>query len=127
MRKIVLLGTMVIGVAFLSASPISVNWSAAQKTLTVSEDRAVAAVGKPLSAGSVAGVHRRQERVGTKLLPRSELKERTSDRCTVRATGSQRWPNLQHEAADRRVIAQRIYDALCDCYPDKYIALNSAK
>jgi hypothetical protein len=61
-NKIVLLGTMVIGVAFLSASPISVNWSAAQKTFTVSEDKAVAAVGKPLSAGSVAGVHRRQER-----------------------------------------------------------------
>ena len=62
MRKIVLLGTMVIGTAFLSAFPISVNWSAAQKTFTVSQDKAVAAVGKPLSAGSVAGVHRRQER-----------------------------------------------------------------
>ena len=48
--------------AFLSASPISLNWSAAQKTFTVSQDKAVAAVGKPLSAGSVAGVHRRQER-----------------------------------------------------------------
>ena len=62
MRKVVLLGTMVIGTAFLSAFPISVNWSAAQKTFTVSQDKAVAAVGKPLSAGSVAGVHRRQER-----------------------------------------------------------------
>ena len=62
MRKMILLGTMVIGTAFLSASPISVNWSVAQKTFTVSQDKAVAAVGKPLSAGSVAGVHRRQER-----------------------------------------------------------------
>jgi hypothetical protein len=62
MRKTVLLGSMVIGAAFLSASPISVNWSAAQKIFIVSRDNAVAAVGKPLSAGSVAGVHRRQER-----------------------------------------------------------------
>ena len=62
MRKIVLLGAMVISAAFFSASPISVNWSAAQKTFTLFQDKAVAAVGKPLSAGSVAGVHRRQER-----------------------------------------------------------------
>jgi hypothetical protein len=70
MRKIILLGTMVIGVAFLSASPISVNWSAAKKTFTVSEDKAVAAVGKPVSAGSVAGVHRRQERRHQTTLPK---------------------------------------------------------
>jgi hypothetical protein len=62
MRKIVLLGTMVIGTAFLSASPLSINWSATHKSFTLSKDKAVAAVGKPLSAGSVAGVHRRQER-----------------------------------------------------------------
>jgi hypothetical protein len=62
MRKIVLLGTMVIGTAFLSASPLSINWSTTQKSFTLSQDKAVAAVGKPLSAGSVAGVHRRQER-----------------------------------------------------------------
>jgi hypothetical protein len=30
---------------------------------------------------------------------------------------------LAARSADRRVIAKRIYDALCDCYPDKYIAL----
>ena len=30
---------------------------------------------------------------------------------------------LAARSADRRVIAKRIYDALCDCYLDKYIAL----
>jgi hypothetical protein len=30
---------------------------------------------------------------------------------------------LAERSADRRVIAKRIYDALCGCYPDKYIAL----
>ena len=64
MRKIVLIGAMVIGAAALSASPVSINWSATQKSLTLSQDKAAAAVGKPLSAGSVAGVHRRQERRG---------------------------------------------------------------
>ena len=64
MRKIVLIGAMVIGAAALSASPVSVNWSATQKSFTLSQDKAAAAVGKPLSAGSVAGVHRRQERRG---------------------------------------------------------------
>jgi hypothetical protein len=64
MRKIALIGAMVVGAAVLSASPISVNWSSTQKSVTLSEDGASAAVGKPLSAGSVAGVHRRQERRG---------------------------------------------------------------
>ena len=38
--------------------------NAESKSLTLSQDKAAAAVGKPLSAGSVAGVHRRQERRG---------------------------------------------------------------
>ena len=62
MRKVGLIGAMVVGAAVLSASPISVNWSATQSSPTLSQNKALAAVGKPLSAGSVAGVHRRQER-----------------------------------------------------------------
>jgi hypothetical protein len=62
MRKIALTGTIIVCCAAFSASPLSINWSATQKSFTLSQDKAVAAVGKPLSAGSVAGVHRRQER-----------------------------------------------------------------
>ena len=62
MRKIALTGAIIVSCAAFSASPLSINWSATQKTFTLSQDKAVAAVGKPLSAGSVAGVHRRQER-----------------------------------------------------------------
>ncbi len=47
-----------------SASPLSVSLSTIEKGFTLSQDKAAAAVGKPLSAGSVAGVHRRQERRG---------------------------------------------------------------
>ena len=64
MRKFGLIGAVVVGAAVLSASPISVNWSATQSSPTLSQNKALAAVGKPLSAGSVAGVHRRQERCG---------------------------------------------------------------
>ena len=62
MRKIALTGAMIVVSAVLSASPLSINWSATQKYFTLSQDKAAAAVGKPLSAGSVAGVHRRHER-----------------------------------------------------------------
>jgi hypothetical protein len=62
MRKITFTGAIIVGCAVLCASPVSINWSATQKNFTLSQDNAVAAVGKPLSAGSVAGVHRRQER-----------------------------------------------------------------
>jgi hypothetical protein len=51
MRKVGLIGAVVVGAAVLSAPPISVNLSATQ-----SQNKALAAVGKPLSAGSVAGV-----------------------------------------------------------------------
>jgi hypothetical protein len=64
MRKFGLIGAVVVGAAVLSASPISMNWSATQSSPTLSQNKALAAVGKPLSAGSVAGVHRRQERRG---------------------------------------------------------------
>jgi hypothetical protein len=61
MRKIILVGTTVIGAAVISASPISVQWSR-EKSLVVSQDKANAEVGRPLTPGSVAGVGRRHER-----------------------------------------------------------------
>jgi hypothetical protein len=61
----VLIGAMVIGAAVLSASPLSVSWSPTQN-LTLSQDKALAKVGNPLSAGSVAGVNRRQQRRGNR-------------------------------------------------------------
>jgi hypothetical protein len=62
MRKIALTGAIIVSSAVFSVSPLSINWSTTQKSFTFSQDKAAAAVGKPLSAGSVAGVHRRQER-----------------------------------------------------------------
>jgi len=61
MRKLVLIGATAIGAAVLSASPISVDWSA-NKGLSVSPDKANAEVGRPLTPGSVAGVNRRHDR-----------------------------------------------------------------
>ncbi len=61
MRKFALIGATVIGAALLSASPIAIDWSA-NKGLSVSQDRANAVVGNPVTPGSVAGVHRRHER-----------------------------------------------------------------
>lgn len=50
-----------LGAALLSAAPISLRWSP-QRAPSLSLDRADARVGQPLSAGSVAGVHRRVDR-----------------------------------------------------------------
>jgi len=61
MRKFILIGATVIGAAMLSASPISVDWSA-NRGLSVSQDKANAEVGRPLTPGSVAGVNRRHDR-----------------------------------------------------------------
>src|ERR1700722_577056 len=61
MRKLLLIGATVIGAALLSISPISVNWSA-NNSVSVSQDRAFAEVGRPLTPGSVAGVNRRHDR-----------------------------------------------------------------
>jgi len=61
MHKLVLIGATVMGAVVLSAVPISVHWTA-EKTLSVSLDKAKAVVGRPLTPGSVAGVHRRHSR-----------------------------------------------------------------
>src|ERR1700722_16106288 len=61
MKKFSVVGaTLVVG-AMLSAAPMSVHLSPA-KTLSVSLDRADARIGRPLTPGSVAGVHRRVHR-----------------------------------------------------------------
>jgi hypothetical protein len=61
MRRLALFGATIIGAAVLSAFPISVKWSA-EKSPSVSLDRAYAVVGRPATPGSVAGVHRRHSR-----------------------------------------------------------------
>ena len=61
MRKSVMIGATIIAAAVLSASPISVKWSA-EKNLSVSQDKAFAIVGRPATPGSVAGAARRHER-----------------------------------------------------------------
>src|SRR6516225_4123428 len=64
MRKWLMIGVTVIGAVVISASPISIKWSA--ENLSVSQDKVRSEVGKPLSAGSVAGGHRRHERRDTR-------------------------------------------------------------
>ena len=61
MRKLALIGATVVGAVLLSASPVSVKWSA-EKNLYLSQDKALAVVGRPATPGSVASAHRRHER-----------------------------------------------------------------
>ena len=61
MRRFIVIGATAIGAAIVSASPISINWPAG-KAVSVVQDKANAEVGRPLTAGSVAGVNRRQDR-----------------------------------------------------------------
>jgi hypothetical protein len=61
MRKLALIGASILGAVVLSASPMSIHWSA-ERSLSVSADQAFAEVGRPGTPGSVAGVHRRVER-----------------------------------------------------------------
>ena len=56
MKKLSMLG-IIVGAALLSAAPFSLQWS--QKNVALSLDSADARVGRPLTATSVAGVHRR--------------------------------------------------------------------
>ncbi len=60
MRKIALIGATVLGAAILSASPISVK--STDGSLSLSQEKAAAEVGRPATPGSVAGVHRRVDR-----------------------------------------------------------------
>jgi hypothetical protein len=60
MRKLIAVGATIVIAAMVSASPVSVQWSA--KGLSLSQGEAFAVVGRPLTPGSVAGVNRRHDR-----------------------------------------------------------------
>jgi hypothetical protein len=59
MKRPTMLG-IIVGAALLTATPFSLQWS--QKNVVLSLDSADARVGRPLTATSVAGVHRRATR-----------------------------------------------------------------
>jgi hypothetical protein len=59
MKKVSML-VIIVGAAFLSAAPFSLQFS--QNNVVVSVDSADARVGRPLTPGSVAGVNRRVHR-----------------------------------------------------------------
>ncbi len=61
MKKMSIIAATVIGAAMLSVAPISLHQSQ-DKSLSMSVDSAQAVIGRPLTPGSVAGVHRRHER-----------------------------------------------------------------
>jgi len=61
MKKLSMLA-IIVGAALLTATPLSLQWS--QKNVALSLDSADARVGRPLTATSVAGVHRRAYRHG---------------------------------------------------------------
>jgi hypothetical protein len=60
MKKLSLFGAALTA-AFIVAAPVSLNWTSTAGP-TLSLDSAEARVGRPLTPGSVAGVHRRVER-----------------------------------------------------------------
>ena len=57
MKKISVIATTLLGAAVLCAVPISLH-----NGLSLSVDKAQAVIGRPLTPGSIAGVHRRYER-----------------------------------------------------------------
>src|SRR5262249_5155478 len=59
MKKLSMLA-IIVGAGLLTATPFSLQWS--QKNVALSLDSADARVGRPLTATSVAGVHRRAYR-----------------------------------------------------------------
>ena len=61
MKKISVIGATLLGAAVLCAAPISLH-QFQDKGMSLSVDKAQARIGRPLTPGSVAGVHRRYER-----------------------------------------------------------------
>ena len=61
MSKMLTVGATALFAGILCATPLSVRLSP-QGTVTLSADGASAEIGRPLTAGSVAGVHRRAHR-----------------------------------------------------------------
>ena len=72
MRKITVLGIS-LGAALLCAVPVSLQWSPL-KTVSISVDKAEARIGRPLTPGSIAGVHRRVERSTRPLMKDAKVK-----------------------------------------------------
>ena len=63
MKNISVIGATLVAAAVLCAAPISLSLHQSQdKGLSLSVDKARARIGRPLTPGSVAGVHRRYER-----------------------------------------------------------------
>ena len=60
MKRLTVLGAAV-GAALVCVTPVSLHWSPAGNVL-VAVDSAEARIGRPLTPGSVAGVHRRVHR-----------------------------------------------------------------
>src|SRR5262245_19239216 len=61
MKKISVIGATLVAAAVLCAALISLHQSQ-DKGLSLSVDKAQARIGRPLTPGSIAGVHRRHER-----------------------------------------------------------------
>jgi hypothetical protein len=61
MKKLSVIGATLVAAAVLCAAPVSLHQSQ-DKGLSLSVDKARARIGRPLTPGSVAGVHRRYER-----------------------------------------------------------------
>jgi hypothetical protein len=61
MERISVIGATLVAAAVLCAAPVSFHLSQ-DKGLSLSVDKAGAVIGRPLTPGSVAGVHRRHER-----------------------------------------------------------------
>jgi len=61
MKKLSVIAATLVGATMLSVAPISVGQSL-DKGLSLAINSAQAEVGRPLTAGSVAGVHRRHAR-----------------------------------------------------------------
>jgi len=61
MRKRIMICMMVVGAALLSTAPFSIRWST-EESFSISQDKALAVVGRPATPGSVAGVNRRHTR-----------------------------------------------------------------
>ena len=61
MKKISVIGATLLATAVLRAAPISLHQSQ-DRGLSLSVDKAQARIGRPLTPGSVAGIHRRHQR-----------------------------------------------------------------
>ena len=61
MKNISVIGATLVAAAVLCAAPISLHLSQ-DKGVSLSVDKARAVIGRPLTPGSIAGVHRRYER-----------------------------------------------------------------